>query len=324
MEQHILWLYFLAIAAGTVGLVYGADRFVSGASSLAQNLNVSPLIIGLTIVSMGTSCPELLVTVTASWTGHPDMAVGNVIGSNISNICLILGITALVRPIRVHISMLRREYPILILVTALAWLLASNGQISRFDGILLTSGLAFFLLWAVKIAQYETKAYVLPVDEGSLQIPALSFRTSVIQLFVGLLLLLLGSRLLIWGGVGFAHLFGVDELIIGLTLVAVGTSLPELATTLAGSMKKQDDIAVGNVIGSNIFNTLGILGVPAIIGPLPVAVGALHRDLPVMALATLALWPICKAWHGRKGRINRWEGLALLSGYLIYISVLFF
>lgn len=324
MNQLILWLYFLAVAVGTVGLVYGADRFVSGASSLAQNLRISPLIIGLTIVSMGTSFPELLVTVTASWTGHPDMAVGNVLGSNISNICLILGLTALVRPIKVHLSLLRREYPILVLVTVLAWVLAFNGQISRLDGALLTLGLALFLLWAVKIAQHETRAYVLPVDEASVQITALSFRTSVIQLLAGLLLLLIGSRLLIWGGVGFAQLFGVDELVVGLTLVAVGTSLPELATTLAGTMKKQDDIAVGNVIGSNIFNTLGILGIPAMIGPLPVASAAIHRDLPVMTLATLALWPICKAWHGRKGRVNRWEGLALLSGYAAYIFVLFF
>ena len=282
------------------------------------------VIIGLTIVSMGTSFPELLVTVTASWTGHPDMAVGNVLGSNISNICLILGLTALVRPIKVHLSLLRREYPILVLVTVLAWVLAFNGQISRLDGALLTLGLALFLLWAVKIAQHETRAYVLPVDEASVQITALSFRTSVIQLLAGLLLLLIGSRLLIWGGVGFAQLFGVDELVVGLTLVAVGTSLPELATTLAGTMKKQDDIAVGNVIGSNIFNTLGILGIPAMIGPLPVASAAIHRDLPVMTLATLALWPICKAWHGRKGRVNRWEGLALLSGYAAYIFVLFF
>lgn len=324
MNQPILWLYFLAVAVGAVGLVYGADRFVGGASSLAQNLRISPLIIGLTIVSMGTSLPELLVTVTASWTGHPDMAVGNVLGSNISNICLILGLTALVRPMKVHLSLLRREYPILVLVTGMVWLLAFNGQISRLDGVLLTLGLVLFLLGAVKIAQHETRAQILSIDEASSQIPGLSFRASVIQLLAGMLLLLIGSRLLIWGGVGFAQLFGVDELVIGLTLVAIGTSLPELATTLAGTMKKQDDIAVGNVIGSNIFNTLGILGIPAMIGPLPVAAGALHRDFPVMTLATLALWPICKAWHGRKGRVNRWEGLALLSGYLIYIFVLFF
>lgn len=323
MDQHITWLFFLAVAAGTFGLVYGADRFVSGAGALAYNLKISPLIIGLTVVSMGTSFPELLVTVTASLTGHPDIAVGNVLGSNISNIGLILGITALVRPIKIHHGFLRREFLILVFITVLAWLMTSNGMISRIDGVVLTGGLALFLLWMANTARREAKTCCVQLDETTLQVPTLSLRYSILQLVIGLLMLLLGSRLLIWGGVGFARIFGIDELVIGLTLVAIGTSLPELATTLAGAMKKQDDIAVGNVIGSNIFNTLGILGIPAIIQPLPVAAGALYRDFPVMLLATIALWPICLSWKGRQGRINRFEGTALLGGYLLYLCILF-
>ena len=323
MDQNILWLFFLAVAAGIFGLVYGADRFVSGAGALAYNLKISPLIIGLTVVSMGTSFPELLVTVTASLTGHPDMAVGNVLGSNISNIGLILGITALVRPIKIHSGFLRREFPILVFITLVAYLMALTGSISRIDGVLLTGGLVLFLLWTANTARREAKACCVAIDETTLQVPSLSLRSSILQLAIGLLLLLLGSRLLIWGGVGFARIFGIDELVIGLTLVAIGTSLPELATTLAGALKKEDDIAVGNVIGSNIFNTLGILGIPAIIQPLPTAAGVLYRDFPVMLLATISLWPICFSFKRRQGRINRYEGTALLSGYLIYISILF-
>lgn len=325
MDQYSLWLFFLAAAAGVVGLVFGADRFVSGAGALAQNLKVSPLIIGLTVVSMGTSFPELMVTVTASLTGHPDMALGNVLGSNISNIGLILGLTALVRPIKIHSYFLRREYPLLLFITGMVWLMSLNGVISRLDGVLLVSGLAAFLLWTAKTALQQAKTSYLPLDAAPLQqVPSLSLRSSMLRLSLGLLMLLLGSRLLVWGGVGVARVFGIDELIIGLTLVAIGTSLPELATTLAGCIKKEDDIAVGNVVGSNIFNTLGILGIPAIIQPLPAAAGVLHRDFPVMFLATVALWPICRSWKGGRGRVNRREGLGLLAGYLFYICILFF
>ena len=323
IEQYQIWLFLAAIAGGIVGLVCGADRFVSGAAVLAFHLKVSPLVIGLTVVAMGTSFPELLVTVTASLTGHPDMAVGNVLGSNITNIGLILGLTALVCPVKIHSGFLRREFPFLVFITFAAWGMGLNGSISRIEGVALCAGLALFVFGTYYIAKREAQRYRLTLDETSVRVPDLTVQASLFMLVFGLALLLLGSRLLVWGGVGLAHYFGVDELVIGLTLVALGTSLPELATTLAGVIKKEDDIAVGNVIGSNIFNTLGILGVPAIIHPLEVATSAIQRDFPVMTGMTLVLLPICKSWRGRPARVNRWEGTLLVIGYASYIGFLF-
>jgi len=323
MVQYQIWLFLAAIAGGVVCLVYGADRFVSGAAVLAFHLKISPLVIGLTIVAMGTSFPELLVTVTASLTGHPDMAVGNVLGSNITNIGLILGLTALVCPVKIHSGFVRREFPFLVLITFATWAMCVNGSLSRIEGVMLCAGLGLFVLGTYYIARREAQRYHLSVNEKRVRAPNVSIRASIFILTLGLVLLLLGSRSLVWGGVGLAHYFGVDELVIGLTLVALGTSLPELATTLAGVIKKEDDIAVGNVIGSNIFNTLGILGIPAIIHPLEVATSAVWRDFPVMTAMTLALLPICKSWPGRSAWVNRWEGAFLVFGYVAYISFLF-
>ncbi len=319
MPLHLL--YFLAVASGVTALIWGADRFVSGASAVARIFGVSPLIIGLTIVSIGTSLPELLVTTTATLLDHPDVAVGNVLGSNIANIGLILGLTSLIRPLMIHSRLLAREYPFLAAVSVFAWLLSLDGQLSRLEGILLTAGLAMFLAWMGLTVREENGAAPLlePAEEVSGAVPV---RTALLWLVLGLAGLVLGSRLLIWGGVGLARAFGISELVIGLTLVAVGTSLPELATTIAGAVKREDDIAVGNVVGSNVFNTLGILGIPAILHPLPVSAAAVNRDFPLMLLATLALWPICRSWNACQGRVNRWEGGTLVAGYFFYVSFL--
>jgi cation:H+ antiporter len=279
--------------------------------------------VGLTVVSLGTSLPELLVSITAALVGHPDVAVGNVLGSNISNIGLILGVSSLVRPMVVHSQLLRRDYPLLLLITAIAWLMASSGEIRRFDGVLLSAGLLLFLLLTVGAAKEGKEDFISTSSTEPLDTTLRPLRSSVVNLVGGLIVLLIGSRALIWGGVGVAHVFGVDELVIGLTLMAVGTSLPELATTVAATIKKQGDIAVGNVVGSNVFNTLGILGISAMIRPLPVAAEALARDFPVMLLASVVLWPICRSWRRRLGRVNRWEGGALLAGYCLYLGVLF-
>jgi cation:H+ antiporter len=316
-------LCFLAIVFGILGLIIGADRLVNGAASLARGLGISSLIVGLTVVSLGTSLPELLVSMTAALLGHPDVAVGNVLGSNISNIGLILGVSSLVRPMVVHSQLLRREYPLLLLITAVAWLMASNGKISRLDGVLLSSGLLLFLVLIVRAAKEGRKNFISKGSTEPVDTTLRPLSSSVINLVGGLIMLLIGSRALIWGGVGLARALGINELVIGLTLMAVGTSLPELATTVAATIKKEGDIAVGNVVGSNVFNTLGILGISAIIRPLPVASEALARDFPVMLLASVVLWPICRSWRRRPGRVNRWEGGALLAGYCLYLGVLF-
>jgi len=317
-------LYLTFVVLGTAALVWGADRFVDGAAALARRLGVSPIIIGLTVVSFGTSLPELLVSVSATVMGHPDVAVGNVVGSNIANIGLILGTASLFRPLMVHGSIVRREYPLLIGVSVMAWLMARDGTFSRFEGILLVAGLALYVAWMTVTAKQGAPEVLLQeasradADPGKALPPA----KPVLYLIAGLIALIAGSRFLVWGGVALARTFGVSELVIGLTLVAVGTSLPELATSVAGAIKKQDDIAVGNVVGSNLFNTLAILGIPSLLRPLQVSTEAYHRDFPVMLFATLVLWPVCRSWRGRPGRVNRLEGGALVAGYLVYAGIL--
>ncbi|ROQ93584.1 calcium/sodium antiporter [Desulfosoma caldarium] len=317
-------VHVMAVLGGIVALVWGADRFVDGAAALARRLGVSPIIIGLTVVSLGTSLPELLVSLTATVMGYPDVAVGNVLGSNIANIGLILGVASLFRPLMVHGSIVRREYPLLIGVSVIAWLMARNGIFSRFEGFLLTAGLVLFVAKEIAEAKHAAPDVLLQqaAAEKTLleQTPPLG--RSLFSLVAGFVTLTAGSRFLVWGGVALARGFGVSELVIGLTLVAFGTSLPELATSVVGTIKKQDDIAVGNVVGSNLFNTLGILGIPAMVRPLTVSSEAFHRDFPVMLLATLALWPVCRSWSGRQGRVNRLEGGALALGYFVYVGFL--
>ena len=321
----MLW-HALAVVAGSGALMWGADRFVEGAAALARRLGVSPLIVGLTVVSFGTSLPELLITVTATFMGHPDVAVGNVVGSNVANICLILGVASLFRPLMIHSDFLRREYPVLVAVSVVAWLMAKDGTFSRAEGLMLVFGMVCFLWWMVRSAK-EGKAEELLAQASRESSPenraSPSLAKPLVRLGGGLILLTLGSRSLVWGGVGIARAFGVSELVIGLTLVAFGTSLPELATSVAGTLKREDDIAVGNVVGSNLFNTLAILGIPATLRPLTVSPQVFQRDFPVMLLATFLLWPVCRSWKGRQGRVNRWEGGALAAGYMVYMFFLF-
>ncbi|SMC27726.1 cation:H+ antiporter [Desulfacinum hydrothermale DSM 13146] len=318
-------LYGAAALAGICGLMWGADRFVEGAARLARRLGISPLIVGLTVVSFGTSLPELLIAVTATFMGHPDVAVGNVVGSNVANICLILGTASLFRPLLIQSSLIHREYPALVAVSVLAWLMAKDGVFSRFEGLILLGAMALFLGWMVQSAkQGHVDKLVSEASETPEPAQKEGLGRPVTYLVMGLVCLSVGSRLLVWGGVGMARAFGVSELVIGLTLVALGTSLPELATSVAGAIKKEDDIAVGNVVGSNLFNTLAILGIPATLVPLRVSSEAFHRDFPVMLLATFLLWPVCRSWKaGRQGRVNRLEGGALAAGYLAYMTYLF-
>ena len=311
-------LTFLAICAGIALLTFGADRFVGAAASLAQRLGLSPLFIGLTLVSVGTSFPELVVSSTAVLSGHPAVGVGNVLGSNIANVFLVLGLSSLLQPVKVEPEVISRDYSALLLATLLAWLMASNKVLSRLEGVVLLIGLVVYYGITLRTAAASEDRQ----ENKAGHLPAQSLFGLVLWLLVSLLLLLAGSRLLIWGGVGLAQTMGVSEMVIGLTVVALGTSLPELATTLTGIIKKQDAIAVGNVVGSNMFNTLAILGTTSVLSPLPITSENTSRDFPMMLLASLILWPI--SWSRRKGqgRVNRFEGAILLGVYGAYLYLL--
>jgi cation:H+ antiporter len=311
-------LTLLAICAGIALLTFGADRFVGAAASLAQRLGVSPLFVGLTIVSVGTSFPELVVSSTAVLSGHPAVGIGNVLGSNIANVFLVLGLSSLLQPVKVEPEVISRDYSALLLATLLAWLLASNKVLGRLEGVVLLAGMVVY--YGITFRTAGAGGDWQESKEGHL--PTQSLFGLVLRLVGSLLLLLVGSRLLIWGGVGLAQAMGVSEMVIGLTVVALGTSLPELATTLTGIIKKQDAIAVGNVVGSNMFNTLAILGATSVLSPLPITSENTSRDFPMMLLASLILWPI--SWSRRKGqgRVNRFEGAMLLGVYGAYLYLL--
>ena len=306
-----------AIILGFVLLIWGADRFVMGAAALARNLGVSPLLIGLTIVGFGTSAPEILVSAMAAYEGNPGLAVGNAVGSNIANIGLILGASALVAPLVVQSDILRREIPLLLLVSFGAYLLLLDGDLDRGDGVLMLIGLAGALIAVVHIGRQRAARDPLE-KEFEQEIPSdLSTLAASLWFAGGLVLLLVASRMLVWGAVSVATAFGISDLVIGLTIVAIGTSLPELAASIASTLKGENDIAVGNVIGSNIYNMLAVLGIPGLLAPSTVDNMVLTRDLPIMLALTIAL--LILGW-GQKGsgRISRLEGILLLTSFIMY------
>ncbi|MDH3772776.1 MAG: calcium/sodium antiporter [Deltaproteobacteria bacterium] len=317
----MMLLFIGALALGLTALAIGADRFVAGAAALASSLRISPLVVGLTVVSLGTSLPELLVTTTAVIVGHSSIGLGNVLGSNISNICLVLGICALLQPLMVESKLFRLDYPALMVATVATWLMSSNRVITRFEGLVLLIGLALYLVLVIRSADEDTKKLLAPTNSST---QLTSRRKVFVQMISGLVLLLIGSQLVVWGGVGLGRALGLSELIIGLTIVAVGTSLPELATSIAGVVKKQHSIAVGNVVGSNLINSTAIIGIPSILKPMEVEGVALLRDYPMVFLVSLALWPIFWSRRRGSGRVNRWEALLLLAGYLLYLRLLAF
>ncbi len=312
----------ISILAGFGLLVWGADRFVMGAAALARNLGVQPLLVGLTVVGFGTSAPEILVSGTAAVQGNPGLAVGNAIGSNIANIGLILGFTSILAPLTVHSDTLRREYPLLLGVSIGAWLLMSDGMLGRLDGGILLLGLVAALVLVVRIGLARGAGDPL-VAEFEAEIPkGIDTRAAVGWFLVGLLVLLVSSRILVWGAVNIAQFFGVSDLVIGLTIVAIGTSLPELAASVASALKNEHDIAIGNVIGSNLYNLLAVLSLPGLLAPAALSQEVLARDLPVMLLLTSALYVLGRGFRG-PGRINRLEGLVLLAGFVAYQIWLF-
>ncbi|MGD2082090.1 MAG: calcium/sodium antiporter [Chromatiales bacterium] len=311
----------LAIIAGLALLVWGADRFVTGAAATARNLGVAPMLIGLTVVGFGTSAPEILVSTMAALQGNSGLAIGNALGSNIANIALILGFTALIAPLQVQSETLRREYPMLLAVSLVTFLLMADTALGRVDGLILLCGLALVLTGMVRIGIRERDSDPM-LAEYAAEIPEhMPPRKATFWVIAGLGILLLSSRLLVWGAVNVAAAFGVSDLVIGLTIVAVGTSLPELAAAVAAALKNEHDIAIGNVIGSNMYNLLAVLSVPALIAPGPFEPDALHRDMPMMIALTVALFVMAYGFRG-PGRINRLEGAILVLIFVAYQGVL--
>ncbi len=325
----MLWQFFLAVIGGFALLVWGADRFVIGAAALARNLGVSPLIIGLTIVGIGTSAPEILVSAVAAWSGNPAMGIGNAIGSNITNVALVLGATALIAPLTVHSDTLRREFPLLMMVMLVALALLLDGTLGFADGVLLVSGMAGILYWMVRLGMRErnhnrANNHDPMAEEYDEEIPVgMKTGVALLWLLVGIVILMASSRLLVWGAVGIAEWAGMSDLLIGLTIVAIGTSLPELAASVMSAMKNEHDIAIGNVLGSNMFNLLAVLGMPGIIAPSQPPAEVLTRDFPVMIGLTVALFIMAYGFR-KPGRVNRLEGGLLLSGYVGYMVLLYF
>jgi cation:H+ antiporter len=314
-------LFSVAIVLGLIILVWSANQFINGAAALADNLGVTPMLIGLTVVGFGTSAPEVLVSAMAAANGNPGLAIGNAVGSNIANIGLILGFTSLLIPLSVHSSVLRREYPLLLAVSVLALLLMWDGDLNRLDGVALAVTLVLVLGWMIYTA--KTGAADPIAGEFDAEIPHnIPTQKAIVLLLGGLVFLLLSSRLLVWGAVNVASSLGVSDVIIGLTIVAVGTSLPELAASITSALKGEDDLAIGNVIGSNMYNLLAVLCIPGLLAPGTFSADIMSRDMPVMMALTLFIF-FMGYGLGKQGRINRLEGLFLLLCFIGYQSMLF-
>ncbi|WP_272908502.1 calcium/sodium antiporter [Nitrospina gracilis] len=308
----------LAILGGLALLVWSADRFVEGAAASAQHFGLPPLLIGMVIVGFGTSAPEMTVSVLSAVQGNPGIALGNAYGSNITNIALILGLTALLKPIAVESGVLRRELPLLTGITALAVYQLVDGELTRLDAVVLLGVFAAVMGWTIREGLQKRKDALAVDMQKELVGMALPLGRALFWVVVGLILLIVSSRLLVWGAVEIAHSLGVSDLIIGLTVVAVGTSLPELASSLVAAWKGESDLALGNILGSNLFNTLAVVGLAGVVQPMPVAPEVVTRDCSVMGALTVSLFVIGYGFRDRPGSINRWEGGILLAVYLAY------
>ncbi len=316
-------LFTLAIIGGIIGLVWSADRFVLGASTTARNLGVSTLIIGLTIVSFGTSAPEIVTSATAALRGYPELAIGNVLGSNIANIGLVLGLTALVCPIIIPSSLLKEELPVLLIVTFAALFIFQDLYLGWVDGIILLVLLDLFTWFVLKIKKSLSDTQLSEDEEVAEFIADISTLKALGLMLFGLILLLISANLLVFGATGIARALGVSELVIGLTIVAIGTSLPELAASITSVLKGHHDLAIGNIVGSNILNLLLVLPVPAFLAPLYIDAVVLWRDVGVMLVMTLLLsaFLVFKIRSGKK--FGRFFGAVLLVLYLSYTALLF-
>lgn len=315
-------IYFSVLLLGLYLLVKSADYFVNGAANTARYLGLPPLLVGMLIIGFGTSAPEWLVSVMAAVDNSASLAVGNAYGSNIANIALILGITALVCPIKVQSSILKKELPILTLVTGISLLLLQDAQLTRLESILLLFIFTALVIWSLIAARKNPQDALTAECEVEFSPHEISLKRAIWTMLGGLAVLMISSKMLIWSATAMAKALGISDLIIGLTIVAIGTSLPELASSLIAAKRGEDDLALGNIIGSNLFNTLMVIGTAGTIAPFSVQQSLLQRDLSLMTGLTILLFILGAGFRGRTGRINRYEGGLLLSIYLIYLGVL--
>lgn len=319
------WMIIVLLLGGFISLLLGAEILVRGASRLAAAFGISPLVIGLTVVAFGTSAPELAINLQSAFTGQANIALGNVVGSNIMNVLVILGLSALIIPLVVNQQLVRQDVPIMIAVTVLVWWMASDGSIGFLDGVILSAGLVIYLVFNILQSRKETSAevreeYEHEYAEKEKHTPR-SMAINLGQVAFGLVCLTFGAGWLVDGAVALARLFSISELVIGLTIVAIGTSLPELATSVVAAIRKERDIAVGNVVGSNIFNLMAVLGLTGLIAPggIPIPASALAFDIPVMvAVAVITLPVFFTGGH----MIFRWEGGLFVILYAIYVGVM--
>ncbi len=307
-------LTVLGLGSGLILLLFGGDWLVKGASNLARSLGISPLVIGLTVVAFGTSTPELLVSLSAALSGSSDIAVGNVVGSNIANIGLILGLSGLIYPIQVHVNLLRREIPLMLSITFITLWMFQDALVGRTDGIILLIGFIAFITFMIISSQREQKIkHGIPEEEQAAPPEQIDRRREALRLVVGIGVLMAGAQLTVVNATELARSFGVSELVIGVTLVAVGTSLPELVTSVMAAIRRESDIAIGNVVGSNIFNMLGILGITAVVQPIAVSTQTINFDAIVMVVFSVLVLPF--ALDRKLGRI---EASVFLIGYAAF------
>ncbi|RHW76883.1 calcium/sodium antiporter [Colwellia sp. RSH04] len=320
-------LQVFILAMSLVALVWSADKFVFGASSLARNLGVSPMIIGLTIVAMGSSAPEMMTAATASLQGTPDLAIGNAIGSNITNIALVLGITALLQPLTVSSQTVKREIPLILIISAIAYWILFDQFFSFSEGLALIIGFFIYIATLLIITIKRTKGkksddpLIIEAEQDVAEPVELKF--SIMWLIIGLIVLPTSASYLVDSSVFIAKSFGISDLVIGLTIVAIGTSLPELAACLMSIIKKEDDLALGNIIGSNIFNILAVLSLAGLIAPGNIDALAATRDAPYMLGVTLLLFVLCFSRKFGYFRITRAKGALLLLTFIAYQVLLF-
>jgi len=311
-----------AILAGLILLVWSADKFVEGAAAVAKHLGMPALLIGMVIIGFGTSAPELAVSAMAAADGNPGLALGNGYGSNITNIALIVGLTAVIAPIAVHSQVLRKELPLLVVLTLIAGAQLLDGELSRLDGWVLLGVFAAVMGWSIFQGMRGKSDVLAGEAEAQIAGDLMAMKTAIMWLVIGLVLLVVSSRLLVWGAVTIAQSLGVSDLVIGLTIVAIGTSLPELASALAAVRKNEHDLILGNILGSGIFNTLAVVGLAAVIEPMAVAPEVLYRDWTLMLALTVGLLLMGFGMTGWRKVISRFDGSILLLVYVAYTGYL--
>ena len=315
----------IVLLIGLALLVWSSDIFIDGAASVSVHMKISPLVIGVVVLGFGTSMPEVVVAILAALDGSPGLAIGNAVGSNIANIALVLGVAALIAPIVVKSSILKRELPLLLAISFGAYALVLDGELGFWDGIILVTALILVMTWMIKANKSIDPSD--PIADETIQEvedhPDLTMKKSIIYLVGGLVILMVSAKMMVWGAVDIAQTFGVPEVVIGLTIIAIGTSLPELAAAIAAARKNEADLMIGNIVGSNLFNILAVLAVPALLAPSVLDADILTIDMPVMLGFTLIMLLFALPFKG-KAVINTPKGLLLALGFVAYLVTLYF